>query len=117
MLPPQDTPPLTGQQVVSGQSGRCVDVPNSTTSNGTQVQLWDCGAATGQRWTYTADRRLTVFGGTKCLDANGAGTSAGTARNQTGRCSIKPSRASKGRFPGPGPVEGGQPGAETFPVR
>ena len=40
-----------GQQIVGGQSGRCVDVPNSTTTNGTQVQLWDCSGQTNQRWT------------------------------------------------------------------
>jgi hypothetical protein len=66
-----------GRQIVGGQSGRCVDVPNSTTTNGTQAQLWDCGAATGQRWTHTSSRQLTVYG-TKCLDASGAGTSNGT---------------------------------------
>jgi hypothetical protein len=79
VLPPGDTPPPpVGQQIVGGQSTRCLEVPNSATTNGTQVQLWDCGTATGQRWTYTAGRQLTVYGGTKCLDANGAGTSNGT---------------------------------------
>src|SRR4051812_44033008 len=33
----------TPTPIVGGQSGRCVDVPNSSTVNGTQVQLWDCG--------------------------------------------------------------------------
>lgn len=69
-----------GQQnghIVGGQSGRCVDVPNSTTTNGTQVQLWDCSGGTNQRWAYTASKQLTVYGN-KCLDAYGAGTSNGT---------------------------------------
>ncbi len=65
-------------QVVGGQSGRCVDVPNSATANGTQAQLWDCHAGTNQRWTYTTGRQLTVYGN-KCLDASGAGTANGTA--------------------------------------
>ena len=78
VLPPGATPPPTGQQIVGGQSGRCLEVPNSTTTNGTQVQLWDCGAATGQRWTHTAGRQLTVYGGAKCLDASGGGTGNGT---------------------------------------
>ncbi|RSM65586.1 beta-xylosidase [Actinoplanes sp. ATCC 53533] len=78
VLPPSETPPPVGQQIVGGQSGRCLEVPNSTTTNGTQVQLWDCGSATGQRWTYTAGRQLTVHGGAKCLDASGAGTGDGT---------------------------------------
>src|SRR3954467_4574320 len=45
--------------IVGGQSGRCLDVPNSSTNNGTQVQLFDCGSATGQRWTYSASMQLT----------------------------------------------------------
>lgn len=68
-----------GQQgaVVGVQSGRCVDVPNSTTTNGTQVQLWDCADGSNQRWTYTASRQLMVYGN-KCLDAYGQGTTDGT---------------------------------------
>jgi non-reducing end alpha-L-arabinofuranosidase len=66
------------QRIVGGQSGRCVDVPNSTTSNGTQVQLWDCGSAAGQNWTYTAGKQLTAYDGSKCLDASGRGTANGT---------------------------------------
>ncbi|MFF5052253.1 ricin-type beta-trefoil lectin domain protein [Micromonospora sp. NPDC000663] len=66
-----------GGQLVGGQSGRCADVPNSATTNGTQVQLWDCGGGTNQRWTSTSGKQLTVYG-TKCLDASGAGTANGT---------------------------------------
>ncbi|MDG4785310.1 RICIN domain-containing protein [Micromonospora sp. WMMD1102] len=64
-------------QIVGGQSGRCVEVPNSATTNGTQVQLWDCSGGTNQRWAQTASRQLTVYGN-KCLDASGAGTANGT---------------------------------------
>ncbi|MFC4110865.1 RICIN domain-containing protein, partial [Micromonospora zhanjiangensis] len=59
---PTDPPPAGGQQIVGGQSGRCVDVPNGSTSNGTQVQLWDCGNATSQRWTATTGKQLQVYG-------------------------------------------------------
>jgi poly(3-hydroxybutyrate) depolymerase len=79
--PPPSSPPPGGQQnvmIVGQQSGRCIDVPNSTTTNGTRVQLWDCHGGTNQRWTYTANRQLSVYGN-KCLDASGAGTSNGTA--------------------------------------
>jgi non-reducing end alpha-L-arabinofuranosidase len=68
----------SGQQILGVQSGRCVDVPNASTTNGTQVQLWDCHTQVNQSWTHTAGRQLTVFG-TKCLDASGQGTSPGTA--------------------------------------
>ena len=67
-----------GQQIVGVQSGRCVDVPNTSTTNGTQVQLWDCHTQVNQLWTHTSGRQLTVYG-TKCLDAFGQGTTPGTA--------------------------------------
>jgi non-reducing end alpha-L-arabinofuranosidase len=67
-----------GQEIVGAASGRCVDVPNASTSNGTQVQLYDCWGGTGQRWTYTSGKQLMVYGN-KCLDANGQGTTNGTA--------------------------------------
>jgi beta-galactosidase len=70
-------PAGTGSQIVGGQSGRCVTVPNSSTTNGTQVQLWDCGTGTNQRWTFTSGKQLQVYGD-KCLDASGQGTSNGT---------------------------------------
>ena len=65
-------------QLVGAQSGRCVGTPGTTSTNGTQVQLWDCGGGVNQRWTYTAGKQLTAFGN-KCLDASGAGTTNGTA--------------------------------------
>jgi hypothetical protein len=67
-----------GKEIVGGQSGRCADVPNSSTTNGTQVQLYDCWAGSNQLWTSTSSKQLTVYG-TKCLDANGKGTTNGTA--------------------------------------
>jgi non-reducing end alpha-L-arabinofuranosidase len=69
--------PQQSVQIVGGQSGRCIEVPNAATTNGTQVQLWDCAGSTQQRWTYTAGKQLQVYGN-KCLDASGAGTSNGT---------------------------------------
>jgi len=70
-------PPPGGQQIVGQQSGRCVDVPNSSTTNGTQAQLFDCNGGTNQRWTSTSSKQLMVFGN-KCLDASGRGTTNGT---------------------------------------
>ncbi|EWM10389.1 RICIN domain-containing protein [Kutzneria sp. 744] len=64
---------VTGQQ-----SGRCLDIDNHATANGTQAQLWDCNGQDNQRWTRTAGQQFTVYGGTKCLDAMNAGTTAGT---------------------------------------
>src|SRR4051794_29240830 len=74
---PTSPPPGTGQQVVGGQSGRCLDVPNSSTTNGTQVQIYDCNSNANQRWTLTSGKALQVYGN-KCLDANAKGTTNGT---------------------------------------
>jgi hypothetical protein len=70
------SPSLPGRQIVGAQSGRCVDVPNGSTTNGTQVQLWDCNGQSSQSWTYTSGKQLTSGG--KCLDASGRGTTNGT---------------------------------------
>ena len=67
----------TAGRIVGGQSGRCVDVPNSTQTNGTRVQLYDCHGQTNQSWNYTSSKQLQVYG-SKCLDANGAATANGT---------------------------------------
>jgi endo-1,4-beta-xylanase len=69
--------PGGGQMVVGQQSGRCLDVPNAGTTNGIQVQLYDCWGGANQRFTHTSSRQLTVNG--KCLDASGRGTTNGTA--------------------------------------
>ncbi|KAB1909030.1 1,4-beta-xylanase [Micromonospora sp. AMSO1212t] len=70
---PTTPPPTNGaSRIVGNQSGRCIDVPNSSQSNGTRVQLYDCHGQTNQRWTYTSSRQLTVYG-SMCLDAAGSG--------------------------------------------
>ncbi|WP_318200249.1 endo-1,4-beta-xylanase [Streptomyces sp. SCL15-4] len=71
------TPPPTGGdgQIKGVGSGRCLDVPNASTTDGTQVQLWDCNGATNQQWTLTDAGELKVYGN-KCLDAAGTGNGA-----------------------------------------
>ncbi|NUT94015.1 MAG: GDSL family lipase [Saccharothrix sp.] len=69
--------PTTAKQVVGVASNRCVDVPAASTTNGTQLQLWDCHGGTNQSWTHTSGKQLVVYGN-KCLDAYGWGTSNGT---------------------------------------
>ena len=69
-------PSPQGKQIVGGQSGRCVTAPSQ--SAGTQMQLQDCAAQPNQLWTYTSSKQLQLAGN-MCLDANGAGTTAGTA--------------------------------------
>ncbi|MGA5303903.1 RICIN domain-containing protein [Nucisporomicrobium flavum] len=75
---PASTSGQQGVELVGAQSGRCVDVPGGSTTNGTQTQLYDCSGGASQRWTYTAGKQLQVYG-SKCLDASGRGTTNGTA--------------------------------------
>ncbi|MGP3961869.1 RICIN domain-containing protein [Nonomuraea sp. 3N208] len=79
LLPPTDPGPGGGSTSVlrNVNAGRCLDVPNASTVNGTQLQLWDCGGGNNQQWTLTSSRQLQVYGN-KCLDAKGQGTGNGT---------------------------------------
>jgi lysophospholipase L1-like esterase len=72
----------TGQTVSgpvdAGIAGKCLDVANSGTANGTHVQLWGCNGTGAQKWTAVpgAGGTLRALGG--CLDVSGSGTAAGT---------------------------------------
>ena len=61
-------------------AGKCLDDPSSTTTPGTQQQIWDCSGAANQTWTHNSSNELTVTvgGSTLCLDANAKGTTNGT---------------------------------------
>ena len=56
----------TTSTLVSAASGRCLDVPQSNTTNGTQPVIWDCNGGANQRWTVNGQ---TVQALGKCLDA------------------------------------------------
>ncbi|AGL16775.1 alpha-galactosidase [Actinoplanes sp. N902-109] len=61
------TPPTpAASRLVSASSGRCLDVPNSNTANGTQPVIWDCSGAANQQWTVSGSA-VQALG--KCLDA------------------------------------------------
>ncbi|MDF0374302.1 MULTISPECIES: endo-1,4-beta-xylanase [Streptomyces] len=66
------TPPEGSGQIKGAGSGRCLDVPDSNTADGTQLQLWDCNNATNQQWALSGTGELKVYGN-KCLDAAGTG--------------------------------------------
>ncbi|CAL9408474.1 Endo-1,4-beta-xylanase A [Streptomyces sp. enrichment culture] len=68
-------PPVEGGQIKGVGSGRCLDVPNASTTDGTKLQLWDCHSNSNQQWTYTDAGELRVYGD-KCLDAAGTGNGA-----------------------------------------
>ncbi|MFJ4122323.1 endo-1,4-beta-xylanase [[Kitasatospora] papulosa] len=66
------TPPEGSGQIKGTGSGRCLDVPDSGTADGTQLQLWDCSNAANQQWALSGTGELKVYGN-KCLDAAGTG--------------------------------------------
>ncbi|MFI9567215.1 RICIN domain-containing protein [Streptomyces rishiriensis] len=70
-------PGTNGSLVVGKQSGRCLDMFDSTIANGTQAEIWDCNGGSNQAWTYTSRKELVVYGN-KCLDAYDHGTANGT---------------------------------------
>ncbi|MDG4840151.1 ricin-type beta-trefoil lectin domain protein [Micromonospora sp. WMMD967] len=73
--PTPTVPPGSANQIVGTQSGRCIDVPNASRTNGTRVHLYDCNRQTNQQWTYTSNKQLQVYGN-MCLDAAGSGNGA-----------------------------------------
>ncbi|HEX8343668.1 MAG TPA: ricin-type beta-trefoil lectin domain protein, partial [Actinoplanes sp.] len=75
--PPPPPPGGSGNILRSAASSRCLDVPSASTTNGTQLAIWDCTGGSNQSFTHTGSRQLQVYGN-KCLDAEAGGTAAGT---------------------------------------
>ncbi|GGU17219.1 ricin-type beta-trefoil lectin domain protein [Lentzea flava] len=61
---------------ITGLGGKCLDVTDGSTVNGTRPQMWTCYPGPNQTWTLAADG--TVRGLGKCLDVTGNGTADGT---------------------------------------
>jgi hypothetical protein len=61
-------------------AGKCLDDPNSSTTGGTQQDIYTCSGGANQNWTHTSAGALslTINGTTMCLDANAKGTTNGT---------------------------------------
>ncbi|GAA4617852.1 RICIN domain-containing protein [Actinoallomurus liliacearum] len=74
---PTPPPPSSPAPLRNVNAGRCLDVPNLSQTNGTQVELWDCNGGSNQQWAQTSAKQLQVYG-SKCLDAANGGTSSGT---------------------------------------
>jgi hypothetical protein len=72
--------------VVRKGSNKCLDVPQSSTSNGAKTQQWTCNGSGAQIFKFE-DRGGGVYGvvntnSGKCLDVSGGNTSNGTAIQQ-----------------------------------
>ncbi|MEV6597295.1 PQQ-dependent sugar dehydrogenase [Actinoplanes sp. NPDC051346] len=61
---------------IRGLAGKCLDVANSGTADGTKVQLYTCNGTGAQSWTVTPNATIKALG--KCLDVAGGGTANGT---------------------------------------
>jgi endoglucanase len=70
--------------IVGQGSGRCLDLTDFGSYDGTPVQLWDCGSGWNQSWTRTGTTFVNPQTG-KCLDVSGGSTANG-ARVQLWTC-------------------------------
>ncbi|MEW2445776.1 family 16 glycoside hydrolase [Micromonospora marina] len=64
-----------GPGTITGIGGKCLDVSNSGTADGTKIQLYTCNGTDAQKWTRVGDT-LRALG--KCLDVDKGGTANGT---------------------------------------
>lgn len=66
-------------RLVAAQSGLCLDVPQSKTAAGTQLDIWDCNGDPNQVWTQTGSKQLTVYSGDdlRCVDSAFGATTPG----------------------------------------
>lgn len=67
----------SAEPIVGQGSGRCLDIQNYGTADGTPVQLWDCSGNWNQQWSRSGGTFVNPQSG-KCLDVAGAGTADGT---------------------------------------
>ncbi|MFD6248381.1 ThuA domain-containing protein, partial [Streptomyces roseolus] len=70
----QEPGPRSGP--VKGVNGKCLDVDNSQSTDGTKIQLWTCNGTGAQTWTIAGDGTVKALG--KCLDVSGGGSADGT---------------------------------------
>jgi hypothetical protein len=73
-----DEPPPSAGPLIGVGSGRCLDVPSQSHTNGTQLVIWDCNGGSNQQWTRLANGALQVYGN-KCMDVLGHNTAPGAA--------------------------------------
>ncbi|MGW4537371.1 PQQ-dependent sugar dehydrogenase [Streptomyces chartreusis] len=61
---------------VKGVNGKCLDIDNAGTTDGTKIQIWTCNNSGAQHWTVGTDNTLKALG--KCLDISEGGNADGT---------------------------------------
>ncbi|MFE8950616.1 ricin-type beta-trefoil lectin domain protein [Streptomyces sp. NPDC007856] len=76
-------PAVSGVEVFSHASHRCITVPGGEGKDGTPLVISDCTGSAAQRWTFASDGTVRAFG--LCMDVAGASTANGTTI-QLARC-------------------------------
>ncbi|WP_432954440.1 ThuA domain-containing protein [Micromonospora haikouensis] len=69
-------PGTPGTGPIVGLGGKCLDVRNAATADGTQIQIWTCNGTAAQTWSVTPNSTVKALG--KCLDISGGGSADGT---------------------------------------
>ncbi|MCO1594739.1 ricin-type beta-trefoil lectin domain protein [Micromonospora sp. RHAY321] len=64
-----------GSGTITGVGGKCLDVNNAGTADGTKIQLWTCNSTSAQSWSRVGDTYRALG---KCLDVDNGGTADGT---------------------------------------
>lgn len=108
------TPPGSSGVLRGQQSSRCVDVPNTSQTNGTQVELWDCNGGSNQSWTSDSSGHLTVYGNNVSTSARQEPPTAPRCRSTTATAPPRSSGPSTRTAPSSTPTPAS---ASTPPVR
>ncbi|MBM7113653.1 ricin-type beta-trefoil lectin domain protein [Archangium primigenium] len=78
-----------GKAIRSRLNNKCIDIPNSNTNDGTQLQMWDCNGTGAQSWQWYSDGSVRALG--KCMDVAWGSVDAG-AIIQIANCSGNPAQ-------------------------
>ncbi|HET9140703.1 lectin [Actinophytocola sp.] len=80
---PADAPPSfdvgpspARTNTITGLAGKCMDVDQSSTADGTKIAIHDCNGTAAQVWTLASDGSVRALG--KCMDVDHSGRSDGT---------------------------------------
>jgi hypothetical protein len=71
----------SGTEIRNLHSNLCLDVPNSSSSNGVQIQQWGCNGTNAQSWSFGGGAVRSVASG-KCLDVTGWNSNNGVQIQQ-----------------------------------
>jgi hypothetical protein len=62
-----------GEPLVNTAANRCLDVPGFSTTDGTQLDLWDCNGGGNQSFNWESNKTISVYG-SKCVTAGSGGS-------------------------------------------